>query len=351
MLMIDSHLDMGLNAVDWDRDLNLEVAEIRARERGMKEKGRACNTVSLPELRRAQAAVCLYTVLCRTARPGNPLPGVAHQEIAYARAQGHLAYYRVLEAAGKVRMLRDWASLKRHWDAWEAGQPDEPLGYILAMEGADPVAWPEQVAEWWADGLRVIGPAHYGLGIYAHGTSTPGGLTAAGRQLVREMDRVGMILDLSHLADEAFWEAMELYSGPVLASHNNCRALVPGDRQMSDEQLKAIFTRGGVVGVALDAWMLYPGWIKGETQPSVVGMEAVADHLDHLCQVAGNAEHAAIGSDLDGGYGTEQTPRDLDTITDLQKVPEMMSRRGYKEADIRGIMHGNWLRFFQRAWS
>jgi membrane dipeptidase len=164
------------------------------------------------------------------------------------------------------------------------------------------------------------------------------------------MDQVGMILDLTHLADQAFWDALEVFQGPVLASHNNCRALVPGTRQFTDKQLGAILERNGVIGVALDAWMLYPGWVRGETPNTVVSLQAVADHIDHICQLAGNSNHAGIGSDLDGGYGTEQCPRDLDTIADLQKIPTLLIRKGYSEEDIQRIMYGNWIRFFQKAW-
>ena len=159
-----------------------------------------------------------------------------------------------------------------------------------------------------------------------------------------------MILDLTHLAEQAFWEALERFGGPVMASHNNCRALVPGDRQFSDEQIRAIAGRGGVIGVALDAWMLYPGWIKDETSNDLVTLEAVADQIDHICQTTGGSLHAAVGSDLDGGYGTEQCPRDLDTIADLQKIPGLLRRRGYGEEEVERIMHGNWVRFFREAW-
>jgi membrane dipeptidase len=352
MLTIDSHLDLAMNALEWNRDLNLDVHAIRKAEAGMTQKGRARGTVTLPELRKAEVAVSLATVIDRTTWPDSIRPGSAHQEISYAKAQGQLAYYRVLEEQGKVRILSDWPSLQRHWREWQSGTTQEPpLGFILSMEGADPVVWPEQVESWWDQGMRVIGPTHYGVSAYAYGTGLPGPLTERGRELLVEMDRVGMILDLTHLAEEAFWQAMEIYQGPVLASHNNCRTLVPGDRQFSDDQLRAIFERGGVIGVALDAWMLYPGWIIPQTQPDVVTMDAVAEQIDHICQVAGNTDHAGIGSDLDGGYGTEQTPGDLDTIVDLQKIPDLLRKRGYAEADIEKIMHGNWLRFFRQAWT
>jgi len=172
-----------------------------------------------------------------------------------------------------------------------------------------------------------------------------------GRPLLKAMSEIGMILDLTHLADESFWEAVAYFEGPVLASHNNCRALVPGERQFSDEQIQKIIERDGVIGSAMDAWMLYPGWIKGETSNTLVSLENVIDHMDHICQLAGNARHIAIGTDLDGGYGYEQTPHDLETITDLQKLPDLLRKRGYSEADIRGIMHGNWLQLLRDAWT
>jgi membrane dipeptidase len=217
------------------------------------------------------------------------------------------------------------------------------------MEGADPIVSPSQVEHWWQDGLRVVGLAHYGPSAYAHGTASSGGLTHKGIELLRAMAEVRMILDATHLADESFWQALDVWKGPVLASHNNCRALVPGDRQFDDGQIKALIARGGVIGAAFDAWMLAPNW-KLSLTPKVQ-LDAVIDHIDRICQLAGNALHVAIGSDLDGGYGTEQTPEGLDTIADLQKIPGLLRGRHYTEADIAGVMHGNWLRFFETAWS
>lgn len=350
MLLIDSHLDLAMNAVGWNRNLRLDVQTIRDGEAGMDAKGRACGTVALPEMRRAELAVCVATVISRTARPGSPASGAAHQEISYAIAQGHLAYYRVLEDSGVVRLIGDAPTLNDHLEDWKKRGAQAPLGFIIGMEGADPIVEPRQVEKWWQDGLRVVSLSHYGISAYAHGTGTQGGLTPAGTELLAIMDNTGMILDLTHLADEAFWQALERFSGPVLASHSNCRALVPGERQYSDDQIRALASRGGVMGVALDAWMLYPGWEIGSTSPQVVSLEAVSAQLDHICQVTGDSRHAAIGSDLDGGYGTEQTPHDLDTIADLQTVPGLLQARGYTEADCARIMHGNWHRFFREAW-
>jgi membrane dipeptidase len=167
------------------------------------------------------------------------------------------------------------------------------------------------------------------------------------------MERLGIVLDLTHCSDEAFWQALEHYNGPVLASHNNCRALVPNQRQFTDDQLRAIIERDGVIGAALDAWMLKPAWSIGEHHnPAnpVVTLSDVVDHIDHICQLAGNARHAAIGSDLDGGFGREQSPSDLDTIADLQKLAGLLAARGYGETDIAAIMHGNWLRLLRSVW-
>jgi len=200
-------------------------------------------------------------------------------------------------------------------------------------------------------GLRAIGPAHYGPGRYANGTDSTGKLNEAGRLLIREMDKLGIILDATHLCDDAFWDAMEIYSGPVWASHNNCRALVDHNRQFSDDMIRALIDRGAVIGGALDAWMMVPDWVRGISTPESMNcnLEKMIDHLVHICSIAGNANHIGIGTDLDGAFGKEQTPYDLETIADLRKIPQMLSNRQFGTDDINKIMHGNWLAFLQKA--
>jgi membrane dipeptidase len=355
-LLWDAHLDLAWNAIDWNRDLKRPVADIRKREHelGMTGKGRGVGTVSFPELRRGHVGVFIATLLARLMRPG-AMPAIQRYEnmdAAYACAWGQLMYYKALEKEGYLRWIKDAATLRRHVEAWQNPATTEPLGFILSMEGADPVLEPAQLQEWFDAGLRIIGPAHYGVSPYAHGTGTEGGLFERGPALLREMQRVGMILDVTHLSDQCFDEAMDLYGGPVLASHHNCRALVPDQRQLTDEQIKKLIGRGAVIGAALDAWMLYPNWVRGKTRPDEAGvkLEAMIDHIDRVCQLAGNCRHAALGTDLDGGFGREQSPADLDTIADLQRVPELLTKRGYKPADVTAICHGNWLRFFCDAW-
>lgn len=346
MILIDAHLDLAMNAINWDRDLELDVHELRQREAGMQQKGRARGTTTLPEMRKGEVALSLATVICRVAWPGSPATGVANQAIAYSKAQGQLAYYRVLEAQGKLRQVRTRSDLAAHMQAWREAPEATPLGYILSMEGADPIVDEEQVPLWWEDGLRVVSLSHYGFSAYAYGTDTEGGLTERGRPLLAAMAAAGMIVDLTHLADQAFFETLEAFDGPVLASHNNCRALVPGCRQFTDEQVRAIIGRGGIIGAALDAWMIYPGWIKGETLPEVVSLSNLVDHICHICDLAGNTDHVGVGSDLDGGYGNEQTPHDCNTIADLQKLAPLLSARGFSDDDVQKFMHGNWTRYF-----
>ena len=353
MLLFDAHLDLAWNALDWNRDLTLPVSEIRQHERGMSGVARGASTVSFPEMRRGEVGISIATLLARALRPTTPpVQRYATMEAAYAAAYGQLAYYRALCERRVMRWIRDAAELEQHVVEWNRSPQTSPFGFILSMEGADPVLAPEQVAEWWDAGLRIIGPSHYGVSPYAHGTATEGGLLPPGRPLLSEMERVGMILDVTHLADQSFWEALDAFGGPVLASHHNCRTLVPGDRQLADEQIKALIERDAVIGMAFDAWMMYRGWVRGETTPDIAGVtiETIVQHVDHICQLAGDARHVGVGSDLDGGFGREQCPRDLDTIADLQRLPTLLAKRGYDGTAVEGIMHGNWLEFFRRAW-
>jgi membrane dipeptidase len=355
--IIDLHLDLAWSALSFNRDLTLSVADIRRRESAMTDvPGRGRGTVTLAELRRAGVGVCIATVLARSGPAQKFQNGYkrsdldyASQSIAYGIAQGQLAHYRLLESQGHLRILRTASELDAHWRRWESDPGNTPVGVVISMEGADPIVTPAQAEHWWEAGLRLVGPAHYGQSNYAYGTGVSGPLSEMGVELLNEFERLGMVLDVTHLCDESMGQALDLFSGAVLASHHNCRALVPGDRQLTDEQIKRLVARDAVIGVALDAWMLYPGWVRGKTSPEVVSLEAVADHIDHVCQLAGSTRHSAIGSDLDGGYGTEQTPRDLDTIADLQKLGPILSGRRYSGEDIDAIFHGNALRFLRRV--
>jgi membrane dipeptidase len=355
MLIIDAHLDLAWNALQWNRNIQHSVYTIRTGESNLSGAGRGQGTVALPEMRQGRVALCFATLLARST--GRAIQNIDYGSPyqAYAVAQGQLAYYRALGEAGKVRLTTNKQELDEHIDSWldweqDTTQVPPAVGLVISMESADPILLPEQLAAWKEAGVRIIGPAHYGPGRYAGGTSTELGLAFEGKQLLREMERLGVLLDLTHLSDEAFWEAMDCFGGQVLASHNNCRALVPHQRQLDNKQIRAILARSGVIGVAFDNWMLRPAWTRGAKDNERVTLAHVADHIDHICQLAGNSGHAAIGSDLDGGFGREQSPSDLDTIADLQHLTEVLSKRGYSDNDIAGIMYGNWLRLLREAW-
>jgi len=359
MLTVDAHLDLSMNALEWNRDLTRPVAELRAREAqlvdrvGRDKVDRGKGTVAFPEMRRGGVALCVATQIARYVAPGNPLPGWHSPSQAWAQTQGQLAWYREMEARGELRSIVDAASLRAHLDAWTR-DPDaaHPIGYVLSLEGADSMVTLDHVERAYANGLRAIGPAHYGPGVYAFGTDSDGGLGEKGRALLREMQRLNIILDATHLCDTSFWEAMDVFQGRVWASHSNCRALVPHNRQFSDDQLRELLRRGAVIGAAFDVWMVVPGWVRGTSTPAGMGatLARVVDHIDHICQIAGNADHVGLGTDLDGAFGTEQSPADIDTIADLQRVPDLLRQRGYSPADEERIMSGNWIRFLTEAW-
>jgi membrane dipeptidase len=365
MLLFDGHLDLSMNALEWNRDLTRPLLEVRQREWSRTDKvDRGRGVVTLPEMQRGHIGLCIATQIGRYVAPNNPLPGWHAPEIAWAQTQGQLAYYRALEEAGWMRQLTTKSALDDlagQWQAWCAKNPATtsssgnpgpepqgapPIGYVLSLEGADSIVNLHYLEKAYAGGLRAIGPAHYGPGRYSPGTGAEGGLTPAGKELVREMGRLNMVLDATHLTDEAFWDCMSLWNGPVWASHQNCRALVPHQRQFSDEQLKELIRRDAVIGAAFDAWMMVPGWIRGATMPHDKGLKIahIVNHIDHVCQLAGSTRHCVIGTDLDGGYGTEQTPMDLRSIADLQSLAGSLGEKGYSSADVEAIFSGNWLR-------
>lgn len=349
MLIVDSHLDLAYNALTWDRDLTQPIAAMREAEAGMPEKGRGLNVVSFEELRRGGIGLFFVTMCCRVASRGKKFPGVRTQDIAYAKDMAQLAWYRRMEQRGILRQVRSVTELDAHVAQWQANPADTPLGYVLTMEGCDGIVDDDQVPDWWETGLRVVSLCHYGMSSYSHGTQAPGGLTPRGAPMLRALEAAGMMLDLSHLAEAAFWEALDIFSGRVLATHNCVRALCDHDRQFDDAQVKAIIGRDGVIGVAFDDWMLSPLWDKEAQDNTGITLETVVDHMDHINQLSGNTRHAAIGSDLDGGYGKEQSPADMDTIADLAKIPAILTRRGYSDDDIHAMMHGNWLRMLREG--
>jgi membrane dipeptidase len=356
MFTIDAHLDLSMNALEWNRDLTKPLAEINSREKGLIDKpDRGNAVVSLPELRKGNIGLVVATQIARYVAKGNPLPGWNSPEQAWAQTQGQLAWYKAMEDEAEMTQIKDLESLEKHLHLWlhELPWTTKPIGYILSLEGADSIIKVSYLEKAYESGLRALGPAHYGPGRYANGTDATGGLEKNGRELLKEMERLNIILDATHLCDDSFWEALDHFNGHVWASHNNCRTLVNHNRQFSDDQIKALIERGAVIGGALDAWMMVPNWVRGKSNPKEMGcnLEKMIDHMDHICQLAGNANNIGIGSDLDGAFGREQCPYDVESIADLQNLTGLLSKRGYSAQDIEKVMFGNWLGFLRKAWS
>lgn len=355
-LIFDAHLDLAMNAMEWNRDYQKPIREIREREKDMTDKpDRGNGVVCFEELRKGNIGLVVATQIARYVAPDNNLPGWHSPEQAWAQTQAQLAWYKAMEEAGEMVQITNLQQLEQHLERWNNGVATDkkPIGYILSLEGADSMVNVSYLERAYNYGLRAVGPGHYGPGRYAQGTNAAGGIGQPGRALLREMERLNIILDATHLCDDSFWEAMDHFHGHVWASHNNVRALVNHNRQFSDEQIKELINRGAVIGGVMDAWMMVPEWIKKVSTPLSMdcGLEKLIDHMDHICQLAGNSLHIAIGSDLDGAFGKEQSPYDIETIADLQKLPALLAKRGYTPADINNVLHGNWLRFLRKAWA
>ncbi len=351
LLIVDGHLDLAMNAMEWNRDLRWDISELRLSEKDMTDKpDRGRGTVSLGAMRKGNVFLCMATQIGRYVKKGNNLPGWNSPEQAWAQTQGQLAWYNTMHELGEMVQIKSSSDLEKHINIWQTSDDKLPVGFVLTLEGADSILSAKHLEMAYSYGLRAIGPAHFGPGTYAHGTGYTGGLGIKGRELLKEMERIGFILDATHLSDESFREALDIFHGPVWASHNNCRIFVDHPRQFTEEQVKELISRGAVIGAALDAWMLVTDWDRGEHDPvkRKVSCEQVVNNIDHVCQLAGNSLHAAIGSDLDGAFGTEQGPVEIETIADLQKIPALLHERGYKESDIENIMSCNWINFLKK---
>lgn len=355
-LIFDAHLDLSMNALEWNRDLTMSIEEIRRLEANLNDKpDRGNGTVSLPALREGEIGLVVATQLARFKPQSYSVTSWNSPQQAWAMSQAQLAWYREMEAMGEMIQIVDLPGLEAHLALWNDDSipsGNKPIGYILSLEGADSLVNIDYVYRAHEYGVRALGLAHFGPGRYADGTKSHGKIHPQGLELLKVMDELNMILDVTHLTDEGFDQALDMYQGPVWASHNNVRAIVPNQRQLTDDQIKRLIERGSVIGGMLDCWALDLRFIDTVSDPWQldVRLEHLVDHWDHICQLAGNSLHIGIGSDLDGIFGTEQSPWDMDSIADLQKYEEILHRRGYTEMDIDNIFSGNWLRFLGNAW-
>jgi len=300
-------------------------------------------TVGLPDLVKGNVRVVFGTIWVPPCLQGVDIqPCYRTPPEAYEMAIQQLDYYKDLASQRHVKLILT----RRDLDSVLENQ--NQIGIILLMEGADPVLLPEDVHDWYGQGLRVLAPSWRGTR-YAGGTHMPGPLTDAGRDLMKQLEKSRLILDVSHMSDESLFEALNLFPGTVIASHSNCRALVSTDRQLSDEMIRALISRDGVIGAVFNNPFLVSGWTETGKVKSQVTLSHVVQHIRHICDIAGDALHVAIGSDLDGGFGVENTPAEIDTVADLGKLAPALSRNGFSDEDIGGVMQRNWMRVLEKA--
>lgn len=349
-MFVDGHLDIAYNYFQFRRDVTAGVRGIRATE-PVPDPHLGTATVGLPDLRQGGVGLVFGTLF---AMPADAIATDLSKEQSYTTpAEAHalsaaqLDYYHGLAARGLIRLITTRAELAVHRAAWPA---DGVLGLVVLMENGDPIVEPAE-ASWWAErGVRIVGPAWQATR-YCGGTKQPGPLTDLGRALLPELAAAGMILDVSHMAEESFWQALDLWNGPVIASHSNSRELVAeqvADRHLSDAMIRALVERDAVIGA-----VFYNAFIAAEYQrghpKERYGLDRLIRHIDRVCQLAGSARHSAIGSDLDGGLGSEHIARELDSVADLPRLAEALSAAGYSDADVAAIMGDNWLRLLAQA--
>ena len=325
-MIVDAHLDLAYNA--------LRGREVLRPAREQKPDHDDIPSVGLPDLRAGGVGLICATIFCAPDSPKDP--GYRDADEAHEMAMAQLRWYHKAAAEGEMAIVRQKSHLTETAPA---------LKSIILLEGADPIRTPDDVPLFFEAGVRIVGLA-WRQTRYAGGTGCPGPLTPDGVRLVPELDRAGIIHDASHLAEESFWQLLDLTGKKVIASHSNCRSIVPTDRQLSDEMIRAIAQRGGVIGINFFDKFLVPPSEYGKRRAN---LEDVVTHLQHMCDVIGDADHVGIGTDMDGGLGRDQIPIEIKTSADLPRIADALSHGGFADQAVLGIMGGNWLRFFERA--
>lgn len=359
MLIIDAHQDLAWNILTYGRDYTRSVNETRRLEAGTDIPARNGDSlIGWPEYQRGRVAVVFSTLYATPARKKEVWDTVVYKdsESAHRLYRDQIDVYRKLADShpDKFRLISSTSELDSvigHWSTPKLDSSGHPVGLLYLMEGADGIRSPHELSMWWDLGLRMIGLAWTGTR-YCGGTGEPGPLTDEGRQLISAMADYNFILDLSHMDEAAAYESLDRYEGPVMATHANCAALMRGsetNRHLPDDVIRGLIEREGVIGVIPLNTFLKAGWLrKNGSRREEVPLDALIAHIDHICQLAGNSEHAAIGSDFDGGFGLQSIPPELDSIADLPLIAQKLMERGYTETDAANVLGGNWLRFLRR---
>ncbi|MFO7322177.1 MAG: membrane dipeptidase [Chloroflexota bacterium] len=354
MIVVDAHQDIAYNALNHGRDYLLaswDKRRLEAAGNGGADAGLAM--LGLPDALLGRVAVAFATIFVAPASsadgPWDEMTYTTPRE-AYRLASQQMDYYhRLADESERVTLIRTIADLDATLATWAEGTEleDHRQGLVILMENADPIVEPAQFEEWYERGVRIVGPAWTGTR-YCGGTGQPGPLTPLGRELLDVMMSFNAILDLSHMAEEAFLESLDIYDGVIIASHSNPRRFRNTDRHLSDMMIRRLAERDGVIGVVLYNRFLSERWSRGDPKSSVP-VSVVVDAIDYICQLTGSARHVGIGSDFDGGFGAESTPDGLDSELDLLGLAPLLAERGYSDDDIAAILSGNMLRKLREA--
>ncbi len=354
MLIVDAHEDIAWDILSLGRDYTRSALWNRQRESGapfLPISGHAL--LGKPEWLLGHIGVIFSTLFVSPARRRNgEWDTQCYHDVweAYRLANMQLdVYHRLAEEHQQFCLIGTKSDLQEVVMSWADDRSLEQrrIGLVPLMEGADPITEPEQAEEWFLRGVRIVGLAWESTR-YAGGTHEPGPLTVEGMRLLEVMASLKMILDLSHLAEEAYNQAVDRYAGVLIASHSNPRRFCPTSRGLSDRMIARLAERDGVVGIVLYNAFLKPGWRRGDRKADVTLTEVV-DAIDHVCQVTGSARHVGLGSDFDGGFGVEHVPAEIDTVADLTKLQEPLAERGFSSEHIAAILSGNWLRILGQA--
>jgi len=351
-LIVDAHEDIAWNALTYGRDYTRPVAETRAQDSAEVVADTGTALLGLPEWQAARVAVIFGTLFTLPERSPYPTKfGTTYStaEEAYTSAMHQIDFYRRLaDADASFRLIATQPDLDAVLAMWKDGG-EKQIGIVPLIENGDSIRKPDEVERWYEEGVRLIGPA-WMASRYCGGTKEPGPLTDEGVRLLRHMQDLNMILDTSHMAEQAFFQALDRYGGPIIASHSNPRAYVDGDRHLSDEMIRALIRRDGVIGIVPFNSFLIPDWKRTRGDPKdAANITHVIRAIDRVAQIAGDARHVAIGSDFDGGFGAESTPLGIDTVADLPKIAEELRQVGYAPDDVEAVMSGNWLRVLRQS--
>jgi len=366
--IFDAHLDLAYLA-ELGRDMTVPLDPAAAPHPPA--------TVTLPELQAAGVSACLGTIFLEataTPAPGDePVcypPGDANE--AYFKGVNQLNRYHLWKKEGMIRFFNDpdlppspfqgegrgegssvSSQESPHPSAPQTpspqkGEGESPINLGILIECADPILSPHHLSFWAGRGVVAISLSWAVESRYAGGNSTSLGITKLGHELINEMARLNIALDLSHLSQRATYDALDHADVRICATHSNCRSLL-GDqnnpawqRHLDDDTIKTIAARGGIIG--LNLFKQFIQWPLSENaRPEIA---KAIDHIDHICQLVGSANHIGIGSDLDGGFGADDLPIGINRAGDMGVLFEEMSRRDYGDAEIRNIAHDNWTGFF-----